>query len=413
MAAASSRFAALRSAFSNPNYAIYISANSVSLIGFWMQRVAVGWLTWEITRSEFWVGAVAFAELGPLIVVGPLTGVWADRIDRKKMAVLAQSLMMLQALVLFFLAVFGLLNIALLFSLALVEGIVHAAYQPIRLSIIPNLVPRRDLVAAAAFTAVVFNVARFVGPALAGVVMAIAGPAWPILFNGISYGLIVIAWLFIHLPPKEEMNGRFPSFMSDIKAGFHYVTEKQALLLMFMLLTIIAFFIRPVTLMLSAFVGAIYQEGPETLALFTSALGVGAVLAGLKVSMSGMTQGLIRAILVNTLITVVTLAAFASVTNKWVGTGLIFLLGYAITITSVASQTLVQNSVDDEMRGRVLSLWVAFTRGAPALGVLIIGWLASHFGLMWPNIAAAVLCFGGLLLMLDKRKVMRVFFEQS
>src|SRR5690554_1461737 len=128
-------FSALRSAFSNRNYAIYICGNSVSLIGFWMQRVAVSWLAWEISESEFWVGAVAFAELGPLIVVGPMFGVWADRFDRKTMAVVTQAMMMLQSLVLFGLFVMGWLGIGLLFVLALAEGIIHAAYQPIRLSI--------------------------------------------------------------------------------------------------------------------------------------------------------------------------------------------------------------------------------------------------------------------------------------
>src|SRR5690606_4767657 len=121
MALAASRFAALRSAFSNRNYAIYISGNSVSLIGFWMQRIAVSWLTWDISHSEFWVGAVAFADMVPLIVVGPMFGVWADRFDRKTMAIALQTTMMLQAFLLFALTALDLLSIGLLFTLALTE----------------------------------------------------------------------------------------------------------------------------------------------------------------------------------------------------------------------------------------------------------------------------------------------------
>lgn len=405
------RFAALRSAFSNRNYAIYISCNGIALIGFWMQRLAVSWLTWEISRSEFWVGAVAFADLAPLIVIGPLFGVWADRFDRKTMAIVLQSLMLLQALLLFTLAILDLLSIGLLFTLVVAEGIVQAAYQPIRLAIIPNLVRRHDMLTAASFNAVVFNVARFVGPALAGVVMALWGSAFAILANALTYCVVISAWFFIRLPPNQRGASRGGSFVRDIRAGLDYVLHRPALLSMFVLLTLVSLFARPLTLMLSAFVGAVYDAGPETLALFTAALGVGAVLAGLKLSMDGRPTGLIRAILLNTVVTAVSLAWFAATDRVVLATFLVFLLGYSITIGSVASQALVQNTTDDAMRGRVLSLWVAATRGAPALGVLLVGWLANRHGLMLPNVGAALLCLLGLLFMLGRRRAMREYFE--
>lgn len=406
-------FGALRSAFSNRNYAIYISGNCLSLLGFWMQRIAVMWLVWEISQSAFWVGAVAFAEISPLIVVGPLFGVWADRFDRKKLAILIQVLLCLQALLLFAAIMLDVLSIALLFALTLFEGTIHAAYQPIRLALIPNLVRKQDLVAATAFTAVTFNVARFAGPAIGGVVMTLWSPAWAVLFNASSFLLITLAWIFIRLPPQIENPVRNPGLFRDMHAGWRYVVEQPALLAMFMLMTIIALFARPLSYLLSAFVGSIYQAGPETLALFTSAVGVGAVLAGLKLSMDGQTRGLVREIMVTTLLTIITLIWFASTTTAWIAACLLLVFGYSVTIGTVAAQTLVQNRIDDNMRGRVLSLWVAFTRGAPALGVLIIGGIANEYGLMWPNVGAAILCFGGLLLMLGKRRAMRRYFEDA
>jgi MFS family permease len=405
------KFSALRSAFSNRNYAIYISGNCLSLIGFWMQRLAVSWLAWEVSHSEFWVGAVAFAELCPLIFVGPLFGVWADRFDRKTLAVALQCSMLFQALALYLVIRLDLLSIGLLFTLTLVEGIVQAAYQPVRLSLIPNLVRKPDLVAAAAFTAVTFNVARFVGPAIGGIVIALYSAAWAVLFNAVSYLLIVVAWNFIRIPPRTAEAPARQSLLKDMHDGFLYVVHRPALFAMFALLTIIALFARPLTFMLSAFVGAVYESGPDTLALFTSSVGIGAVLAGLKLSMDGKTHGLIRSILLSTLVVIITLVWFASTTNTVLACGLILCFGYAITICSVASQTLVQNSIDDAMRGRVLSLWVAFTRGAPAIGVLIIGWFANRFGLVWPNIIAALLCLVGVLLMVKQRREMRRFFE--
>jgi MFS family permease len=406
------KFSALRSAFANRNYAIYTGGNCLSLIGFWMQRLAVAWLSWEISRSEFWVGAVAFAEISPLIVVGPLFGVWADRFDRKTLAVVLQSLMCLQALVLFFVVVSGNLTIGLLFGLTLVEGIIQAAYQPVRLSLIPSLVRKQDLMSAVAFTAVTFNVARFVGPAIAGVVIVLSSPAWAILFNAFSYLLIIAAWFFINLPPRIESGVLRKTVLQDMHGGLLYIHARPALLGMFVLLTVVALFARPLSYMLPAFVGAVFESGPHTLVLFSFAVGIGAVLAGMKLSMEGRAHGLVREILLNTLLTIIAVIWFASTTSVWLATVLIFVFGYAITICSVASQTLVQNSIDDDMRGRVLSLWVAFTRGAPALGVLVIGWLANQHGLMWPNVIAALLCLLGCLPLLKLRREMRAYFEQ-
>jgi predicted MFS family arabinose efflux permease len=405
------RFSALRSAFSNRNFAIYISCNSLSLIGYWMQRIAVMWLTWEISHSEFWVGAVAFAEICPLFIIGPPFGVWADRFDRRTLAVVIQLLMLLQCLLLFTAIRFDALTIGLLFSLTLFEGMIQAAYQPVRLALVPNLVRKQDLVSAAAFTAVTFNVARFVGPAIAGIVFTYSGPEWMVLFNAMTYCLLTAAWFAIRLPAQPDDKPPAGSLLGDLRDGMRYVLERPPLFAMFMLLTINALFARPLTYLFSAFTGAVYNAGPETLALLTSSVGIGAIIAGMKLSMEGKTRGLIRSILVNLLVTATCMAGFAFTTYKPLAVVLIFFFGYSITIVTVAAQTLVQTSVDDHMRGRVLSLWVAFTRGAPALGVLTIGWVANHIGLMWPTAVAAFLGLGGMVLMLRHRRQMRSFFE--
>jgi predicted MFS family arabinose efflux permease len=320
--------------------------------------------------------------------------------------------MFLQALLLFIAVLADILSIGLLFGLTLAEGIIQAAYQPVRLSLIPNLVRKEDLIPAAAFTAVTFNVARFIGPAIAGLVIALSSPSWAILFNAFSYLLIIMAWFFIRLPPRNESGQRTSSMLRDMKDGFHYIHARPALFGMFLLLTVIALFARPLSYLLSAFVGAVFEGGPQTLALFTSAVGAGAVLAGLKLSMDRHARGLIREILLNTLLLIISVIWFASTQIVWLATLLIFVFGYAITICSVASQTLVQSSIDDEMRGRVLSLWVAFTRGAPALGVLVIGWSAARHGLMWPNVIAGLLCLVSTLPLLKRRREMRAFFER-
>ena len=406
-------FAALTAALRNRNYAIYTGGNCLSLLGFWMQRLAVSWLTWELSHSEFWVGAVAFAEIVPLIIVGPLFGVWADRIDRRVLAMWIQALMLAQAVLLFAMLQLGWVSIGWLFALTLLEGSLQAAYQPVRLSLIPNLVAKSDLVAAAAFTAVIFNVARFLGPAIAGVVIVWSSPAWAILFNGFSYLFIIAAWWFVDMETSTQEQAAPSTITEALVDGYRYVLREPALALMFALLMLLALFARPLTYMLSAFVGAVYHGGPQTLAMFTSAVGAGAVLAGLKLSMQGKTHGLVRAILWNSLWTLLSLMAFALTTNELWATLMTFVFGYSVTISAVAGQTLVQNSIDDAKRGRVLSLWVAATRGPPALGVLVLGYLGSRYGLQWPFVGSALLCLVGLLWLARGRRIMRSHFEKA
>ena len=405
-------FAALIASFRNRNYAIYTAGNCLSLIGFWMQRVAVSWLAWELSHSAFWVGAVAFAEIVPLLVVGPLFGVWADHFDRRRMAILLLALSLLQAALLFAALEMHWLTMPWLFALTLLEGSLQAAYQPVRLALIPNLVQKADLLAAAAFTAVTFNVARFLGPAIGGAVILWWSPAWAILFNGFSYLSIIAAWCYIAVPKAEpSSNPASGHLWHDLGEGCRYILHEPALRLMFGILLLLALFTRPLTYLLSAFVGAIYGGGPAVLALFTSAVGAGAVCAGLKLTMQARARGLVREILLNSLVTLVSILAFALCTTASWAAVFLFVFGYAVTICTVAAQTLVQSSTEDSMRGRVLSIWVAATRGPPAVGVLLLGWLGAHYGLVWPLIAAVALCLVGLLLLAKGRRLMRQHFE--
>jgi len=403
---------ALRSLFSNKNFAIYVSGNSISLIGFWMQRVAISWLTWEITESEFWVGAVAFAELGPLLVISPIMGVWVDRVNRKLLTIVNQSTMMLVSFVLFMLIIFDLISIQVLFTFALLDGILQATHQPIRMAIIPNLVERKDIVSASSFTAVVFNVARLLGPALAGVVIALFGTSVAVICNTISYIPILLAWCYIKLPAMKAHNSE-DSFTKGLVEGINYVKNIPALGHIFILQTVLACGIRPATLMLAAFVGAVYKGGAEQLALYTAVLGMGAVIGGMYITLRGKAKGLVNSMLRNSFISIIALAVFAWTTDVYVGLFALFVIGWTITLSSVSSQTMVQNSIDDEIRGRVLSLWAALTRGAAAIGVLIIGFFADYYGLFWTNISAALLCLIGLIWFWQKSSQMQSYFEKE
>ncbi|MEE8443881.1 MAG: MFS transporter, partial [Alphaproteobacteria bacterium] len=159
-------FGAIRGAFGNRDFTIYTAGSSVALVGLWVQRLAVGWLTWEMTKSGFWLGAVAFADLFPAVIVGPFAGVLADRLDRLWLAFVCQWLSLLQTVTLFALTASGFIGLTSLILLALFLGIVRAVFQPVRLSLVPAMVRTQDVPAAVAISSVIFNLARFIGPAV-------------------------------------------------------------------------------------------------------------------------------------------------------------------------------------------------------------------------------------------------------
>ena len=208
-------------------YGTYVAGNSVSLVGAWMQRIGVGWLTWELTQSGAWLGLVAFADLFPVVIVGPLGGVIADRVDRLRIIMAAQSLAMLQALVLAFLTVTGLIGVEILVALTALHGIIVAFNQPSRLALVPSLVNREDLPTAVAINAVVFSVARFVGPAIAGVLILYAGVAAVFAANAASFLFLLLALYRIRADVTQEPQdrGHAKSLFGDVADGLRYAAR--------------------------------------------------------------------------------------------------------------------------------------------------------------------------------------------
>jgi MFS family permease len=171
----------------NADFSIYAAGSTVSLIGMWMQRIAIGWLTWELTKSGVWLGIVAFADFFPVLVIGPIAGAAADRWDRLRVVKTSQSISLMQATVLFGITVSGHINIGLLVALSAFQGVVVAFNQPARLALVPSLVPQADLASAVAINSVVFNLARFIGPMFAGLAIVWSGVAAAFAANALSY----------------------------------------------------------------------------------------------------------------------------------------------------------------------------------------------------------------------------------
>ncbi len=396
----------VRSVLTNRAFAAYTWCNSVSMVGVWMQRLAVGWLTWELTGSELWIGAIAFADLLPVVLIGPLAGVWVDRPLRKKLIKWCQSIMLLQSLVLLLLAITHRLDIWLLFSLVLINGIVAAIYHPVRLSVVPSLVDADKLMAAVSLTAVTFHLARFAGPALGGALIAFSGIPAVFLIVALSYSVMLVAVFLIDIPSRKWLATQEKrSVLVELTDGFSYAIKNRAIAYILLIQTVLALCARPVGELLPAFVGSVFSMGAETLAILTSAMGVGAILAGLRLLLWDAPRGLVKLVISSTLMSGVTVILFALTRSIWIATFFILLAAYWVTVCGIASQTLIQTCVDKSKRGRILSIWAAIYRGAPGVGALVIGWLSSIYGLAWPNVLAASCCVLAALWIFTRKSV--------
>jgi MFS family permease len=376
---------------SQRNFAIYLTGSAFSLHGLWIQRVAIGWLAWELTASEAWLGLLALAELMPVVIFGPLFGVWADRLDRKTVAYVTNGINIVLCGVLGLLTALAAIDIYTLWVITALLGCVSSAFQPVRLSLIPSLVPRELLSEAVAAQSIVFNVSRFLGPALAGIVIAAFGLWSAFAINAASYFAMIAALMICEIRPRAS-RGAASHFLADFKEGFAYTYTHAEIRWQILVVAISALTGRATIQMLPAFAGGIYAGGSSMLATLTSVAGAGAVVAGLVLARLDVGHGLRRATLLGTIVTGALMGLLGATDNLVAGIVALAALGFCLTLVGIGSQTVIQTEVTEVMRGRVLSLWAAVAFAAPALGGVLIGLSAELWGLGATTVAAGGLC---------------------
>ncbi|MEL0016385.1 MAG: MFS transporter, partial [Rhodospirillales bacterium] len=328
-------------AFSNRNYRIYQTGNAFSLIGTWIQRVAVGWLAWELTKSGAWLGAIAAAELAPSLFMGPIGGAVADRVSRLTLLRINQSLLCLVALTMAILTLLGVITPILLLVLNAVAGVVVSFGQPARLSMVRSLVKPEDLPAAVATNSILWNTARFIGPAIAGIVIAQAGPGWAFGLNAISYLFFLFALHRIVLPSSRAVKAKQAGLLSDMKEGISYVAGHPGVGPILLLLIANAITVRPYVELLPGFADKIFGYGVDGLAALTAAVGIGAIFAGIWIGGRSSFIGLTRFAIDGVLLLAFAAIIFASTNIFWLGMLGAALSGAAMVISGVAMQSLI------------------------------------------------------------------------
>lgn len=392
------RLGPLGRALGHPSYRTYAIGNNISLIGTWIQRIAVGWYAWELTHSGGWIGALAFMELFPATFIGPIAGALVDRHDRLNMVRLTQGLLGLTAGLMTLAAFTDTLSIWVLAFLIFCHGTIQSFSQPARLSLISNLVPPRDLPVAVAFNSISFNTARFIGPPIAGFIIVTGGASWAFLANTVSYLLLQAALAAVRPLTSTAPAARDPlkekSLFGDIAEGWRYAMSHPGIGPMLWQMIGAALLTRPVIELLPGFAGAVFRSDAHGLALLTAAIGVGAVIGGFFLAQRERLTGLTRLNHRSGIAVALLVLMFCATDDIDWGIAAIGFGGAAMVVNGTAGQTLVQAAVAPSMRGRVLGLYGIIFRGGPALGALIMGGLSEWLGLRWPVAGGALLALG-------------------
>lgn len=355
-----------------------------------MHRIAVMWLAWELTGSAFWVGMVAFCDLAPAIIFSPIAGAVADRMNRVKLTMIAQSVIAAQALGIGILTWMGVISIGPLLVFEVIGGIAASFAQPARQALMPGLVPRADLPAAVACNSLCFNVARFLGPAIAGPMVAFWGVVPAILCNVVAYVAATATLPMLRVEPTH-LQGHAPeaSLLAETVEGIRYAANHPGIGPILLFAGISAILLRGVQEVLPPYVERLFGQGAAGLAMLTAAIGIGALIAGLWVASRGRLTGTTRLAVLATGGSAITAIGF-------VATGFFpfavlcgAFYGACASIHGISVQTLAQSAALTRMRGRTLALWGLITRACPAFGALLLGTAGEVFGMRLPTIIAA------------------------
>ncbi|NBJ13001.1 MFS transporter [Microvirga arsenatis] len=394
----------VRAALREANYRIFTIGNVFSLVGTWVQRVALGWLVWELTDSGAWLGAVAFADLFPMVLVTPWAGAMADRSDRLQVTRISQALLMVHAGLLTILSALGLLTPGLVLVLALVGGIITAFNQPFRMALLPSLVERPNLVSAVAINSVVFNSARFIGPAIAGIVIEKGSLTLAFAINFGTFAIFSWALARIRLVNPEVGHSTSVGLITSVVEGWRYAAGHVGLGAMFLTLTVVSLCIRPILELMPSY-AALFGSDAGRFAFMTSVTGLGALVGAVWLSRRTDPASVATMALSNGLLMGAALFVAAVAPQEWLGVVALFTVGFGMVVSGIASQTVIQLAVPDRLRGRILALHSMIFRGAPALGALVIGALSDVTGLRGPLAAGAVATFAFSGIVYTRRKL--------
>lgn len=368
------------SALRHRNYQLYFGGQLISVAGTWMQTIAQGWLVYQLTYSEAALGMVAFASAIPNLLCSPYAGVMVDRVQRRNLLVITQVLAMLLAFILSALTFVGAVQVWHVIVLAVLLGVVTAFDAPARQSFVIEMVGKDDLSNAIALNSLMFNSGRVIGPALGGVLLALVGPAWCFFINGVSFLAVIAGLLAMRLPPRLVLSDTH-SVWQQFASGLRYIRSHGEILGLILLATIFSVFGMSYAAILPAFVDRVLHVGASAYGAISAATGVGAVTGAFFLARNPNLHQRSRWLIAANFFFCVVLTLFAWNTAFSLSLLLGFGLGIGFMTQFTLMNTLLQQQVDDSMRGRVMSLYTLSFFGVAPFGNLLIGYLAEAWGI--------------------------------
>jgi MFS family permease len=361
------------------NFALFFAGQGISLCGTWMQSLAQSWLVYRLTGSPFLLGLVAFVGQAPVLVFGLFGGLLADRWPRHRLMVTTQALSLLQASLLAGLTLNGRITVGWILALAALLGTINALDMPVRQSLVADLVPRSDLPSAIGLNSSAFNLARIVGPSIAGVIVAAAGEGLCFLVNAVSF-LVVIACLVAIREGTDLRKGTDLKSVPFLAEGLHYAWHTPHVRALLTLIAVLSLTAMPYAVVLPVYAGEILKTGPDGLGALMAATGVGALIGALQIARRGSVHGLGTVIAKAAALFGISLLALAASTAFWLSLLAIIAVGYGMVTSMAGANTLLQSLVPDSLRGRVMSLYTIVFLGLAPFGSLLAGTVASHIG---------------------------------
>lgn len=410
-----SGFGNIMIALRHRDFAIFTYAHLPGLVAMWAQRAGVGWLAWDLTQSPVWLGVIAMADLLPAVFLAPIGGALADRVNVIKLFIYSETAVVAHSVLLWLLTVTGIIDIWLLFLLALLLGCNNPFGNASRANLVPLLVPHAALAPAIALNAISFNAARTVGPATAGIMIAwLDGVNAVFALAAVSEAILLVSLFFLRTKPQPRMRegGGVSGMVRDVRAGFGYVLAHAGIGPVLLLLAFGSVTTRPSLELLPGFADQIFGRGPEGFGWLGAAIGIGGILSSVWLAWRGGIEGLANLVVLHTSVMAAALFVFGIADAFWVAWIALGVVGFSLNAAGVGTQTLLQWSVDPAMRGRVMSIFMLIFRGMPALGALVIGLAAEYLGLQWTVAAAAVACAVGCLWAYRQRAAMAQWLEK-
>ena len=370
-------------AFRSKSFRIFYAGQGLSLLGNWMQTVAMSWLVYRVTGSALLLGVTAGAQQLPILVLSPVAGVWADRVNRRRLLMLIQSLAFVQALALALLTFADVVRVPQLIVLALFLGIITAFETPTRQAFLLELIEHReDLPNAIALQSMLFQSTRFVGPSVAGLVLAALGEAWCFLANALFYLAIIATYAVVRVKPRKPPDTGV-EWWRELASGFAYAFGFTGTRRLLLLLMAMGFFTAPWSSLMPIFAAETFSGDSRTFGFLIGAVGLGAIAGTFALAARASVRGLGRVVASTTVVAGVALAGFSLSGTLWLSLAFLAVFGAGLVVTAASINTVLQTLADEDKRARVISMYVMCFLGFAPIGNFTAGALAEVIGAHW------------------------------